>query len=117
MKDYYSDKKEVVLDEPPKDDCKASDFSGFQPNIHFTGGGSYSSQNINLTVSVDAPYGVKSVRYSIDGNEIGSSSSKPYSINYSVPSEKNGSTMTVSVEVTDDNGNTSSDSGKIQVNF
>lgn len=117
VKDYYSDKKGIVLDEPPKDDCKASDFSGFQPNIHFTGGGSYSSQNINLTVSVDAPYGVKSVRYSIDGNEIGSSSSKPYSINYSVPSEKNGSTMTVSVEVTDDNGNTSSDSGKIQVNF
>ncbi len=117
VKDYYSDKKGVILDEPPKDDCKSSDFSGFQPNIRFTGAGSYSSQNIDLTVSVDAPYGVKSVRYSIDGNEIGSTSSKPYSINYSVPDEKNGSNMTVSVEVTDDNGNTSSDSGKIQVNF
>ena len=117
VKDYYSDKKGVILDEPPKDDCKSSDFSGFQPNIRFTGAGSYSSQNIDLTVSVDAPYGVKSVRYSIDGNEIGSTSSKPYSISYSVPDEKNGSNMTVSVEVTDDNGNTSSDSGKIQVNF
>jgi len=117
VKDYYSDKKGVILDEPPKDDCKASDFSEFEPNIHFTAAGSYSSQNISLTVSVDAPYGVKSVKYSINGNEIGSTSSKPYSLSYSVPTDKNGSELTVSVEVTDDNGNTSSDSGKIQANF
>ena len=117
VKDYYSDKKGVILDEPPKDDCKASDFSGFEPKIRFTSAGSHNSQNISLTVSVDAAYGIKSVRYSINGNEIGSTSSKPYSISYSVPIDKNGSDLTVSVEVTDQNGNTASDSGKIQANF
>ncbi|MBP7811344.1 MAG: PBP1A family penicillin-binding protein [Candidatus Moranbacteria bacterium] len=117
VKDYYSDKKDVILDEPPKDECDESDFSENEPSIRFTSAGSYSSQNINLTVSVDAPYGVKSVRYSIGNNEIGATSSKPYSINYSVPSDKNGSDVTVSVEVIDNNGNSSSDSGKIRANF
>lgn len=117
VKDYYSDKKGIVLDEPPKDECKESDFGGLEPKIRFSAAGSYSSQDITLTVSVDAPYGVRSVKYSLDGDEIGSTSSKPYSLKYSVPTDKNGSSFTVSVEVTDDNGNTSSDSGKIQVNF
>ena len=117
VKDYYSDKKDVILDEPPKDECKESDFSELKPSIRFTAAGSYSSQNINLTVSVDAPYGVKAVRYSISNNEIGSASSKPYSISYSVPSDKNGSELTISAEVIDNNGNTASDSGKIRADF
>jgi len=117
VKDYYSDKKDVILDEPPKDECKESDFSELKPSIRFTAAGSYSSQNINLTVSVDAPYGVKAVRYSIGNNEIGSASSKPYSISYSVPSDKNGSELTISAEVIDNNSNTASDSGKIRADF
>ena len=117
VKDYYSDKKGVVLDEPPKNECEASDFEDYQPNIDFTASGSYSSQEITLTSSVDAPYGVSSVKYSANGNSIGSTSSKPYSVNYSVPSDKNGSEISITVEVTDKNGNTASDSGNIKASF
>lgn len=117
VKEYYSDKKDIILDEPPKDECKESDFSDFEPKIKFTAAGSHSSQDITLTVSVDAPYGVRSVKYSVDGNEIGKTSSKPYDLKYSVPTDKNGSSLNVSVEITDENGNTASDSGKIQANF
>ena len=117
MKDYYEDKKGVVLDEPPKDECEASDFEDYQPNIDFTSSGSYSSQDITLTSSVDAPYGVSSVKYSANGNSIGSTSSKPYSMSYSVPSDKNGSEISITVEVTDKNGNTASDSGTIKASF
>ena len=117
VKDYYSDKKGVIVDEPPTDECQASDFKGNQPSIHFTASGSYSSQTITLSASVDAPYGVDSVTYSTSGNTIGSSSSKPYNVDYTVPADKNGSDISITVKVTDDNGNTSSDSGTIHVSF
>ncbi len=116
VKEYYSSKKGVVLAEPPTEDCKASDFSNYQPTIHFNGG-SFSSATVSLSASVDAPYGVKSVVYSADGHEVGTANSKPYSVNYTVPTEKNGSSITIRVEVTDENGNTASDSGSIQASF
>jgi 1A family penicillin-binding protein len=117
VKDYYDDKKGVVLDEPPKDECQADDFKNYLPTLHFTAAGTYSSQTVNLTASIDAPYGVSSVRYSANGNDIGSTSSKPYSLNYSVPSDKNGSDISITVEVTDENGNKTSDSGTIRASF
>lgn len=117
VKDYYSDKKGVVLDEPPKDECSADDFKSYQPDIHLTSTGSFNSQEITLTVSIDAPYGVDSVKYWVNDNEIGSSSSKPYSLHYSVPTEKNGSDISIKVEVTDDNGNKASNSGTIKATF
>lgn len=117
VKDYYEDKKGVILDEPPKDECQADDFKEYRPTIRFTASGSYSSQSITLTASVDAPYDVGSVKYSANGNEIGSTSSKPYSVNYSVPSDKNGSDISITVEVTDENGNKASDSGTIKASF
>ncbi len=117
VKDYYSDKKGVVLDEPPQEECESDDFAELKPRISFTAAGSHSTQTVSLTVSVDAPYGISSVKYSANGTGIGSSSSKPYSLDYSVPIDQNNSDITITVEVTDENGNTSTDSGKIRASF
>lgn len=117
VKDYYSDKKGVILDEPPKDECKADDFKSSQPSIHFASAGSFNSQDVTLTASIDAPYGIASVKYTANGSEVGTASSKPYSLHYSVPVDKNGSDITIGVEVTDNNGNKASDSGTIRATF
>lgn len=116
VKDWYEKKKGVVVDEPPKDECKEDDFKDYKPSVSLTVGDS-GSPSITLSVKVDAPYGVKKVSYSVDGSDAGSTGSKPYAVGYTVPADKNHSTLTVEVELEDDNGNKVRDKKDIQVNF
>ncbi len=116
VEDWYDKKKDVVLAEPPKDECKEDDFKDYQPSVKLTVGDS-NSASFALSSSVDAPYGVKRVKYTVDGSDAGSTGSKPYSVSYNVPADKNHTTLTIEVELEDDNGNKAKDKKDIKVDF
>lgn len=109
VKAWYKKQKGVVVDEPPKDECDKDDFEGYLPKVSLTVPGSVGS-SLPLSANVDAPYGTKSVKYTVDGSDAGSGGS------YDV-SGKNGSSVTVKVEVEDDNGNKVSDQKSVSVSF
>lgn len=116
VKDWYKSQKKgsKATAAPPRDDCKASDFKGNMPEVSLSVPGSAeASSSITLRANIDAPYGVKSVKYSVEGSEVGSGESESYSVGYSVPSDK--SSLSVKVEVEDDNGNKVSDQRSITV--
>ncbi len=117
VENWYEKQKGVVVAKAPEDECKEDDFSSYKPKVSLTTPGSASSSSIILTANTDAPYGVDKVTYSIDGEEIGSSSDKPYSVGYSVPGGKNNSTLKIEVELRDKNGNKTTDSKNIQVSY
>lgn len=109
VQDWYDKQKGKVNSEPPKDECEADDFSKYLPQVSLTTPSSTSSASITLSANVDAPYGVDSVAYWIDGSETGSS--------YTIPAEKNHTTITITVEAKDNNGNKVRDEKKMDVNY
>ncbi len=115
--DWYSKQKGVISDQAPTKDCQANDFKGYNPNVSLTTPSSTSSASITLSVNADAPYGVDKVTYSVDGTEVGTANSSPYSLSYTIPTGKNNSTLKIEAELRDQNGNTANDSRSISVAF
>jgi membrane peptidoglycan carboxypeptidase len=111
VKKWYKDNKQKgkVFDAPPEDECKESDFKKYKPSVSLTVPGS-TGASLALSADVNAPYGTKSVKYTVDGSDAGSGGS------YDV-SGKNGSSVTVKVEIEDDNGNKASDEKSVSVSF
>ncbi len=109
VKGWYKKQKGVVVAEPPKDECDKDDFEGYLPKVSLTVPGS-TGASLSLSADIDAPYGTKSVKYTVDGSDAGSGGS------YDV-SGKNGSSVTVKVEVEDENGNKASDQKSVSVSF
>lgn len=117
VKDWYEkETKHTVIDEPPKDECKADDFSKFMPKISLSVPGSAGS-SISVSASVDAPHGIKNVTLSVDGHSVYSGDSSSPSGSYSVPADKNDSTLSVEASVEDDNGNKASDKKSVSIHF
>ncbi len=110
-------KEDKKAEGAPTKECEKDDFDNYKPSIEITTSGSISSSTLPLEVKIDASYGVKKVTYFIDGDSVKSTSDKPYSANYSLPSSKNNKTITLKAELEDDNGNTSSDSKEISISF
>ncbi|GBE16961.1 penicillin-binding protein 2D [bacterium BMS3Abin15] len=117
VKKWYKDEdSKFIVGDPPEDKCDEEDFSKYKPSISISAPNNAGAQ-FTISASVDAPYGVDKVEISVDGDKIALVSSKPYKKVYSVPVADNNSTLDVKVEVTDDNGNKSSDSKNVNVSF
>lgn len=115
VNDWYEKQKGVIVAEPPKDECKADDFKEYLPKISLSTPGSAAiSSSVTFSASVDAPYDVESVTYSVNGSAVGSSSSKPYSVSYTTPGSP--ATLTITAEVRDKNGNEAKDEKSMSVN-
>jgi len=118
VKEWYSKDKKVIFDEPPKNNCSQDDFPDYLPTITISTSSSASTPSITLQSSVNAPYGVSSVTYKVDGSEVGTSSSgDSYSVSYSIPTDKNGGTLSVEAKVRDKNGNEAKSSKDISVQY
>lgn len=114
VKDWYEKQKGTVVAEPPKDECQADDFKEYLPKISLSAPGSAGvSSVITLSVNADAPYGIESVTYSVNGSLIGSSSSGSSSVSYTTPSSP--ATLTVTAQVKDKNGNGAQDEKSVEV--
>lgn len=117
VENWYEKQKGVVVADAPDEECREDDFSDYKPKVSLTVPGSTSSSSLTLSVNADAPYGVDKVTYSVDGSEVGSSGDKPYFVGYNIPDSKNHSTIKVEVELRDDNGNKTTDTKNVEVNF
>ncbi len=114
---WYEKQKGVIVADAPKDDCQSDDFSSYKPKVSLTTPSSITTATVTLSVNTDAPYGIDRVSYSVDGTEIGSSGGKPYALSYTVPLEKNHSTITIKATLRDKNGNETTDTKSISVNY
>lgn len=103
--------KKYISSEPPKDDCKEGDFGKFKPSVSLAV--SASGNQISASANANAPYGVDSMRFKADGSEFGAGAAATYT----VPPEKNNSSIEIRVEMTDKNGNTASESKSVNVSF
>ncbi|MCW1888051.1 MAG: PBP1A family penicillin-binding protein [Candidatus Moranbacteria bacterium] len=101
----------------PTKECEKGDFDNFEPDLKLDIPSSTNSSTLKLSVKTDAPYGIKKVTYSVDGDTIKSVTSKPYSTDYDIPNSKNNRTITIKAELEDDNGNTTTDSKDVSVSF
>ncbi|MEI9966452.1 MAG: PBP1A family penicillin-binding protein [Candidatus Moraniibacteriota bacterium] len=117
VQEWYKKQGKKEGGEVPRDECDSDDFDDYKPDIDITTSGEASSSSLKLSVKVDAPYGVKKVSYRVDGDDAGSSDSKPYSVNYSLSDSKNNSTVTIEAKIEDKNGNTATDKKDVRVRF
>jgi membrane peptidoglycan carboxypeptidase len=113
----WYEKDDKKAENVPTKECEEDDFNSYEPSVSLTISDATNSSDLSLSAKVDAPYGVKKVTYSVDGDSVKSLSDKPYSTNYSLPNSKNNKTITVKVELEDSNGNTASDSQDVSVSF
>lgn len=117
VEEWYSKDKKMISDEVPKESCSQDDFPGYKPSLSLSMPDSTSSASITLKATIDAPYGVKSVTYKVNGDEVGASTTKPYSVSYDIPADKNNSTLSIGAKLEDANGNTATASQDISVHF
>ncbi len=104
-------------DGAPQDECKEKDFSKYKLSIDSispTDGTTITSSSFSISTKLSAPYGVKKVTISVNGNEIASGGNDSLSTTYTIPSDKYSSSLEIKVDATDNNGN--SDSKSINVN-
>jgi membrane peptidoglycan carboxypeptidase len=110
--DWYKKEKHSTLGSPPTDECKESDFKKYQPSISLSIPGSASvSSSITLGATVNAPYGVDAITFSVNGSTLSSSSAT--SVAYTTPASP--TTLTVEVKIKDNNGNTAGASKTINI--
>lgn len=117
VENWYEKQKGIVVAKAPEKECGEDDFSSYKPKVSLSIPGSASSASLTLSVNTDAPYGVDKVTYSINGSEVGSTGSKPYTLGYTIPADKNNSTLKIEVELRDQNGNKTKDSRDLPVSF
>src|SRR3989344_69072 len=117
VENWYEKQKGVIVRDVPNDECKAEDFSKYKPSIALAAPSETSSSSVAFSAQVDAPYGTKQVVYRMDGSDIGSSTSKPYSLSYSIPGSKNNSTVTIEAEIEDNNGNKAIDKKSMLIHY
>ncbi len=98
----------------PTADCKKSDFlSANKPEISVSASGSVAG-GMTIKADVNAPYEVDKVSFSVNGNDIGSTSASPYQVSYSPTAGT--TSIEVKATVTDKQGTQASDSKTISVN-
>jgi len=117
VENWYENQKGVVIADAPKDECKEEDFNDYKPKVSLSIPSSTTSSSLSLSVSTDAAYGVEKVTYSVDGDEVGSSESKPYSVSYSIPESKRSGTITVRAKLRDKNGNEAESEKNVAVSY
>jgi len=110
----WADKNtKFITGDVPTDQCKSSDFSSYKVSVSLDASSSGSA--VNISGSVNAPYGVKDSSLSVDGNKI-SSPNGSFSTSYDA-SGKNNSDLNIKLEVTDNNGNSDSAEKSVHVAF
>ena len=108
---FLKDQKGYSSADLPEEECKEDDFKKFEPSVSISAPSSASAA-FDIKVKADAPFGVDKLTLSINGSEVSSTSSSSLSYHYSDSGSK---TLKLEAKVTDDNGNTDSDSANTEV--
>jgi len=105
-----------ILGASPEDECKQDDFKKYLPEINISVS-EQSASKLKISAKTDAPYGIESVKFYVEGKEIGSFGSDDPEISYDASEEDNGKTLKIEVKIKDKNENESADSKSVEVNF
>jgi membrane peptidoglycan carboxypeptidase len=113
VQNWYEKEKDgsYVAGKPPKDECDKDDFSKFSPSVLLKTSYDNVGFVLKLSTSIDSPYGVSKIEFFVGGDSIASGTRG--SVNYTVPDEIKGSSQNVKVELTDKNGNKTSDNKNV----
>ena len=106
-------------DSAPKDDCSEKDFSKFKLSVSIkspSDGDTITASSFDISVKIDAPYGVDKATIEVDGNSVKSSNDSSFSYTYNIPDDKKNSSLSIKVSAKDDNGNSDSSSINIKTN-
>ncbi|HRY82541.1 MAG TPA: PBP1A family penicillin-binding protein [Candidatus Moranbacteria bacterium] len=110
----WLDKKDGYSSRPtPEKECKADDFKKFKPSVDISSpsnGDTITSSSFTIKAKANAPFGVKKITLSIEGDNITSSSDSSLSYTYSVPDSKKNTTLSIKATIEDKNGDTDSKS-------
>jgi 1A family penicillin-binding protein len=119
VKEWYKKEKQkgVVADEAPEDECKEDDFKKYRPSVSLDIPSSANSNNVTLSVNVNAPYGVDSITFKVEGDKVGEVSGKPYQVSYEIPGSQNNSSIDIEVILRDKVGNETKANGSISVAY
>lgn len=104
----------LKTDDVPTEECKSSDFSDYKASVGLDASASLNILSIHGSIS--APYGIKNASLTVDGNEI-SQPGGSFNITYTVPVDKNNSTLRIKLTVTDKNNNSASAEKNVPVAF
>ncbi len=117
VKDWYKKNKGKgdVNADAPTDECKENDFSSYRPDVSVSSDGS--GPSVTIQVKADAPYGVDSLKILVDGNEVASTGNDSLETSYTVPSERNGSSVHIQALVKDKNGNEAGGEKSVSVSW
>lgn len=119
VRDWYKKekKKDTITTEVPENECREDDFKKYRPSVTLDIPSSTNISSINISADVSAPYGVKKVTFSVDGDTVGEREGKPFQVTYDIPGSKNNSTLRVEVTVEDRNGNKAEAQKEVSVSY
>ncbi|HAT74358.1 MAG: Penicillin-binding protein, 1A family [Candidatus Moranbacteria bacterium GW2011_GWF2_36_839] len=113
---WLEDEKGYSSNSTPTKECKDDDFKKFGPSIDLSSSNGNTSPLI-IKISVDAPFGIKKINLSVDGDNVTSSSDSSFEYSYSVPDSKKNSDISIKASVEDKKGNTDSTNISVQTNI
>ncbi len=116
----WMEKEDYEGKEPPAEECRESDFENFLPSINITApddGDTITSSSINISVSLNAPYGIDEASLYIDDTKVVSKKESSFDYTYSVPESKKSSEITIVAMVKDKNRNSDSSTVKVRTDI
>lgn len=119
VKDWYKKEKPkgVVADEAPEDECKEDDFKKYRPSITLNVPKSTNSNTVDIEAAINAPYGVDTITFKVEGEKIREISGKPYRVTYEIPDGQNNSNLDIEVILRDKVGNEAKAEASLSVSF
>jgi membrane peptidoglycan carboxypeptidase len=111
---FEKNKKDYDLGGVPKDECKESDFEENKPDISIKDV-SQSLNKLSISTKINAPYDTDKVEFFVDGDKVDSGSSENAKVTLADSLKGGESDIEIKVTVTDEKGNTASDSKKFDI--
>jgi membrane peptidoglycan carboxypeptidase len=118
IKSWLKD-QDYSTDSAPKEECKEKDFSDYKPDIEIkspSNGETITAASFTVSVKISAPYGVKNSTVSINGSNVSSTNDDSFGATYTIPDDKKNSNLSIKVETTDNNDNSTSKSITVNTN-
>lgn len=102
-----NDDKKYKNGSAPQDECKKEDFSKYLPSVSLNASKDALTFKISISASVDAPYGIQSIEFSVNGSKISSSGTSAEFTGEA------GKSYNIEVKIVDNNGNKASASQSV----
>ncbi len=105
---------DIIFDEEP-DECDKDDFKKYNVTVTLSVPSSVNTNSVKITADPKTEYDITKITYTVDGKTVHESRDKKYT--YTIPDDKNNTTIKISVTAEDKAGNTATADAKVSVAF